>query len=219
MVLLTLILGCDTESSPAPSAPAADEAPAERPARPMAGGVPEVTVELPELELPPELQAVTVQLIAKENDEARQALDAWLATHPEDANAWYLRGESHMTDLSWAEAEADFAKAVTADPTHADALKRLIGAQIGQRNCEAVLSGIETYQQLRPDDLEPLMMRSFCKSAANDHEGALADLKQACAGGFEEACSVVPRLESRIAWIAKKKAELAEAETEDEKPQ
>lgn len=216
MVVLTLILGCNTESSPAPAAPVTDEAPAAIPTRPAPAtvGAPEVTVVLPELELSPELEAVATQVVAKENDAARQALDAWLATHPADANAWYLRGESHMTELNWAAAEADFTKALEADASHADALKRLIGAQIGQRDCVAAQPRIEAYQQLRPDDMELLMMRSFCKSAVNDHEGALADLKQACAGGFEDACSVVPRLESRIAWIKKKKEELA-----NEKPQ
>lgn len=221
MVLLTLILGCDGEPSPEPVAPSTVERPAEAPAQPATTsvGVPEVAVELPALELSPELQVIAAQLIAKENLAARQALDAWLVTHPEDANAWYLRGETHMIELNWAAAADDFSKAFEADSSHADALKRLIGAQIGQRDCANALTGIESYQQLRPDDLEPLMMRSFCKSAASDHEGALADLKQACTGGLEDACTVVPRLESRIAWIKKKKAELAEAATEENSPQ
>ena len=221
MVLLTLILGCGTGSSPSPDAAATDEAPAAAPdeAADEPASAPEVALVLPVLDLPPELQAVPAQLLARENTTARQSLDAWLETHPEDANAWYLRGESHMTELNWTEAESDFSKACAADPSHADALKRLIGAQIGQRKCEDALSGIERYQQLRPDDLEPLMMRSFCKSAANDHQGALADLKQACAGGFEDACTVIPRMESRIAWIEKKENELAEGSAESEKPQ
>ena len=222
MILLTLILGCDTE--PEPTEPEPTEVEPERPNTQtisLSQQKPSIVVALPELDLPPELQAVTVQLVAMENNDARQALDAWLAVHPDDANAWYLRGESFMSELQWVSADAEFEKALQADPTHADALKRQIGAQIGQRKCDTAMPKIEAYQQLRPDDLEALMMRSFCRGILKDQEGALADLVLACEKGLQEACKVVPRLESRLAWIEKKTAELeagGETTTEGEPP-
>jgi tetratricopeptide (TPR) repeat protein len=209
--LLTLILGCDTE----PTVPA--EAPAEAPAEVAEATPParerptDVPIKLPTAPLSPELQAIADQLVAKEYEATRTALDAWLAEHPDDADALYLRGESFMAELNWPEADAAFAKAIAASPDYADARKRQLGALIGQRKCAEVSEGIIAYQALRPDDPEPLVMRSFCRGAQGDHEGALADVVLACEQGYADACQLIPRLEGRLAWVQKKEAERAEA--------
>jgi tetratricopeptide (TPR) repeat protein len=207
VILLTLILGCDGEPAAAPAAaPAAP--PAEVAPRPaVAPSTPEVPVVLPEAPLSPELQVIAGQLTERKLDAARAALDAWLIEHPEDADALYLKGESYMVELKWAEADAAFTRAVQLRPDFADARKRLLGAQVGQRKCAEVFEGITAYQALRPDDPEVLVMRSFCRGAQGDHEGALADVVLACEQGFTDACAVVPRLEGRLAWINRKKAE------------
>ncbi|MDG1478535.1 MAG: hypothetical protein P8R54_03045 [Myxococcota bacterium] len=201
MILLMLILGCDTE----PAEPQVELAQPTPPAASPQARPTDVPPELPSTPLSPTLQAIADQLVARDNEGARTALDAWLVEHPDDADALYLRGESFMTELSWEEADAEFTKAIAARPDFADARKRQLGALIGQRKCGAVIESIGLYQELRPEDPEPLVMRSFCRGAQGDHEGALADVVAACEGGYDEACLLVPRLEGRLAWSQKKK--------------
>lgn len=206
MILLTLILGCDTE----PAEPEPAKPPAESPQPALLAASPQarptnVPPELPSAPLSPALQAVADQLVAKDSEGARTALDAWLAEHPDDADALYLRGESFMTELRWEEADVEFTKAIAARPDFAEARKRQLGSLIGQRKCAALTESIALYQELRPEDPEPLVMRSFCRGAQGDHEGALADVVAACEGGYDEACQLVPRLEGRLAWSQKKK--------------
>lgn len=214
MILLTLILGCDTEpAEPVTAEPPAEVAQPTLPAKPTRARPTDVPAELPSTPLSPELQAIADQIVAKDNEAARTALDAWLAEHPDDADALYLRGESFMTELKWPEADAEFSKAIAARPDFADARKRQLGALIGQRKCAEVTESIAAYQELRPEDPEPLVMRSFCRGAQGDHEGALADVVEACEKGYDEACQLVPRLEGRLAWFQKKEAERAKAST------
>ena len=215
MILLTLLMSCQTEPTTPEPAPVEAEAEPETTTQTISLGQrpppKDIEVVLPDMTLSPELEAVTVHLLAKENEQARTALDAWLIAHPADADAWFLRGESWMTELNWGSADTDFQKAIEADTNHIHARKRQIGAQIGLRKCDNALGLIETYQTLVPEDPEPLMMRSFCKKYANDHDGSLADMVLACEKGYEPACAVVPRLEARLEWIRNKQAEMEAA--------
>ena len=126
--------------------------------------------------------------------EAVIALDEVLASAPDSAHAWYLRGLARFEMKQLEEAEPDLLQAIQLQPgeTEARALLGMLYHQQGRHDdCIAAFTEL-----IRMDDEDGRAWynRAVCYENKGERRQALAGAREGCANGLESACKMQERL-------------------------
>ena len=136
--------------------------------------------------------------------EGRVALDTWIATHPDDADAYYWRGRSWSAVYDFDSARADYVVATDKAADWAQAWRWAALAAYQADGCDAAMPYLDKVVELAPDQVESYVDRGQCLATQRETDAALADLNKGCEMGSELACSRVTRLERRKERRAKR---------------
>lgn len=130
--------------------------------------------------------------------EGRVALDTWIASNPDDVDAYYWRGRSWSATLDFATALADYSAAATKAPDWVQAHRWTALAAFQSEGCDAALPALEKVVELAPEQAESYADRGQCRTSTRDLEGGVADLTKACELGSELACTKKERVQRRL---------------------
>ena len=166
-------------------------------------------MEMPadEREVAPEVAAARVLIEGGEEAqvaEGRVALDTWIATHPDDADAYFWRGRSWSAVFDFDSARADYVASTEKAADWAQAWRWAGLAAFQADGCDAALPYLHKVVELAPEQVESYVDRGQCLATQRETDAALADLKKGCEMGSELACSRVTRLERRQERRAKR---------------
>src|SRR5262249_13857676 len=109
-------------------------------------------------------------------------LDYWVANYPDDWRPWYRRGEFYLRAGQLAQARNDLLEATRRRPTHAEARRLLIQAQMGTGQFAAALEQVTEYQRVHPDDAEAPVWRARCQRQLNQLDAARDTLEPFLSG-------------------------------------
>ena len=152
----------------------------------------------------PDLLAAHRQITAEPPDPAalaagRAAAEDWLIDYPRDAEALFLVGHSFVREQKFAEALPTLEQTVALAPSNLPARKDYAGALLSVDRCPDSLPHLDLLMQAGfTEKGEVPFMRSFCRKAAGDLPGALADAEAACAEEYPKSCRISRWLQGRI---------------------
>jgi hypothetical protein len=154
-----------------------------------------------EREVAPEVAAARDLVLSGDDakvGEGRLALDTWLGTHPEDADAFYWRGRSWTAALEHEKAIADYNAAGALDADWVNVYKWLALASFQNDGCEVALPALDRVVELQPAVVVSYTERAQCRTRVRQLDGALEDLKKACELEDTQSCARVTRMEKRV---------------------
>ncbi len=148
----------------------------------------------------PAVQAAADQVGAGAAADAVAALDAWLAGHPDDADALRWRGtaRARLSPPDTEGAEADLRRAVELDGDFVGARIALCDLLIPAKRCPDAMEQLDWMVARYPDLADSWANRAFCRLSTHDWEGGVADVDKACQRGHQRSCDMLPKLKIRL---------------------
>ena len=109
------------------------------------------------------------------SDEEIQVIQAARADAPRDAAYFFRFGEYKLVACDYAEAIANFNRAIAMDPDNADAYHSRGIAKDGQGDYAGAIADFDHAIALAPDDTDIYHNRGVAKAEQGDYAGAIAD--------------------------------------------
>jgi tetratricopeptide (TPR) repeat protein len=128
---------------------------------------------------------------------AHACLETWLARHPGDLQALFVRGEVHRQVGAVTRASEDYRAVVTGDPGRDDARRPLVSCLLQIGRYQEAVGHLEVLRGRRPDDPELLMQEARCRFELGQKAEARGLLERALAvhPGYGPALREQGRLE------------------------
>lgn len=145
----------------------------------------------------PEVAAARQQVEADQGAAALPALDAWITSHPGDADALYWRARARVAAKDSAGAEVDLLSAISLDASWPNPRQQLCDLYVAGKRCAEALPHQDLLVTALPDNPTLRVNRAFCLNQAGRVEEAIADLNRACQAGLPKACTSATRLQAK----------------------
>ncbi len=198
LLILGLLLACDTTAPPVEPAPAEAPQSVEAPPPPAPQGIQVGQREnaeapwVPESELPlaPAVQQARQQVEAKDYAAAKASADAWIATAEgtKDPMAYFWRARAQASLGAMEAAEADLRKANELSPEDFVLRQEMADFLVGTKRCMDALPLLEAQSKARPELAQTWTNLGFCRTRSEQVEQGLADISKGCELGHERAC-------------------------------
>lgn len=128
---------------------------------------------------------------------ALKAFDKAIEIDPQNPEAYFWRGQTHIKTGRYEEAIVDFKRAMTIRPDYVEAYENLgwLFARIDK--CAESIEYLTKAIELRPENGWAYHNRGHCYSKLGDLEKAQEDAKKACELRFEEGCKAYEEYKRR----------------------